>query len=183
VNEPLRILLEGRPGSGKTTLLRKLAARLQNESIGAIGFTTRELRKTGRRVGFLIESLQGNSATLASVDLEGSIRVGKYAVDLDALERIALPALRPPTDDTVVIVDELGKMELASAILTDCVQALFDGPNDIVATVHAFRHPVTDRLKQRTDVKILRVTHANRDELPDHLFSMLASRRSERSAP
>jgi nucleoside-triphosphatase len=177
MREPVRILLEGRPGSGKTTIVRRLVGRLHHESISATGFTTKELRVRGRRVGFAVESLRGEGATLASVDFKGPVRVGKYGVDLDALERVALPALDPPTASTVVVVDELGKMELASSRLTSRIQALFEGPNDIVAAVHVFKHPVTDELKKRADVDIVRVTRERRDEIPDLAHSMLTSSR------
>jgi nucleoside-triphosphatase len=178
VEGPVRVLLEGRPGVGKTTVARKLVDRLHAESIEAAGFTTRELRERGRRVGFAIESLRGERATLASVHIGGAVRVGRYGVDLHALERIALPSLASPPRGTVVIIDELGKMELASRRLTARVEALFEESIDIVATVHAFRHPVTDRLKSDPEVEVHAVTRTSRAGLPQLVLARLGARRA-----
>lgn len=66
-----RILLEGRPGIGKTTVALRLVAELRARGVDVAGFTTRELRERGRRVGFEIEDLAGERAVLAHVDLPG----------------------------------------------------------------------------------------------------------------
>jgi nucleoside-triphosphatase len=164
IAQSTRILLEGRPGSGKTTLARRLVAGLRERDIPVTGFTTEEIREAGKRVGFAIETADGERDVLAHVDLPGPPRVGKYGVDLAALERLANPALRADAGELVVI-DELGKMELASSPFRDAVKQLFDSPADVVATVHVFRHPFTDALKGRPDVERLQVTAANRDDL------------------
>src|ERR671934_145721 len=54
----------------------------------------------------------------------GPPRVGRYGVDLRTFERVALPALRAAGRDAVVVVDELGKMELASAAFREAVTDL-----------------------------------------------------------
>jgi nucleoside-triphosphatase len=136
------------------------------------GFFTEEIREGRARVGFRIETFAGDRDVLAHVDLAGPPRVGKYGVDLEAFERLALPALEPPPDG-VTIVDELGKMELASARFRDAVTGLLDRDAPLVATVHAFRHPFTDELKRRPGVELVRLTRANRDDLPDALAARL----------
>jgi nucleoside-triphosphatase len=169
-----RILLEGRPGSGKTTLARRVVAGLREHDIPVTGFTTEEIREAGTRVGFAIETVDGERGTLAHVDLPGPPRVGKYGVDLDALERLAIPALRR-TAGTLVVIDELGKMELASRLFRDAVEELFASDAAVVATVHAFRHKFTDALKARPDVERLQVTAANRDDLARVLVRKLGA--------
>ena len=168
----MKVLLEGRPGSGKTTV-----ARRAGELLVARGFVTSELRDGGRRVGFAVEALDGERAILAHVNLPGPPRVGKYGVDLQAFERVALPALERVRDGDVVVVDELGKMELASDRFVAAFEGLLERRVSLVATVHVFRHPFTDRLKRVADVEVIRVTSANRDRLPEQLAARVASLR------
>lgn len=137
---------------------------------------TREIRERGRRLGFGIETATGEKGMLAHVDLPGPPRVGKYGVDLSALERIALPALAQVPEGGVAVIDELGKMELASERFRQAVTGTFGRPVAVVATVHAHRDPFTDELKRRDDVEIERVTRASRDGLPGRLLAVLVAR-------
>jgi nucleoside-triphosphatase len=170
---PLRVLLEGRPAIGKTTVARRLAELLSEAGVPIAGFVTEELREHGRRVGFAVETLDGARAVLAHVDLRGPPRVGKYGVDLPAFERVALPALASPPARGVVLIDELGKMELASEPFRAAVSRLFEQPVPVVATVHVARHPFTDALKHGPGVEVVRVTRGNREELPTRIAARL----------
>jgi nucleoside-triphosphatase len=170
---PGRVLLEGRPGSGKTTLARRIGAELRDRGVVVAGFTTEEIRDRGRRVGFAVETMNGEQATLAHVDFSGPPRVGKYGVDLETFERLAVPALDVP-DGAVAVVDEIGKMELASRRFRNAIESLFETDVDVVATVHVFRHPLTDALKRRDDVEVLAVTPATRDDLARAVIERLA---------
>jgi nucleoside-triphosphatase len=90
-----------------------------------------------------------------------------------SLERLAIPALEQAGEHEVAIIDELGKMELASDAFRDALAALLDRPVPVVATVQSASHPFTDALKPRRDVETMRVTNANRDELPELLAARL----------
>jgi nucleoside-triphosphatase len=162
--DPPRILLEGRPGAGKTTAIARLAEILRAEGVAVTGILTHELRDGGARVGFALETLDGRRGMLAHVGVRGTLRVGRYGVVLDDLERLAIPALRAPAD--VVVVDELGRMELASAAFRDAVSELLERPVAVVATVHANADPFTDALKRRPSVETVRLTPSNRAGLP-----------------
>jgi nucleoside-triphosphatase len=173
----LRLLLEGRPGIGKSTLTRRLVALLQQAGVPVGGFTTGELRTGGRREGFVVEAISGAQEVLAHVELPGPPRVGRYGVNLAALERVALPALRAPRPGGVVVVDELGKMELASAAFREAVADLLGRDVAVVATVQLAHHRFTDALKRRPGIGVIRVTEATRDTLPEQLVDRLVGAR------
>jgi nucleoside-triphosphatase len=141
------------------------------------GFLTRELRQRGRRVGFEIETFAGERGVLAHVELPGPPRVGRYGVDLETFEALALPAMKLRGEKRVVLVDELGKMELASGRFREATLALFEDPVPIVATVQSRPHPFTARLRRRAEVQTLPLTTANRDQLPGELARRLSSSR------
>jgi nucleoside-triphosphatase len=169
---PPRVLVEARPGAGKTTAFRRLAELLREGGAAVAGFTTEELRERGRRTGFAVEAIDGPRETLAHVELPGPPRVGRYGVDLEAFERVALPALGASKSD-VVLIDEFGKMELASAPFRSAVEELLERPVAMAATLHTARHPFTDALRSRSDVELIRLTAANRDDLPARLAALL----------
>jgi nucleoside-triphosphatase len=166
------VLLEARPGAGKTTAAVRLTERLRRAGVPLAGFVTEEIREGRSRVGFRIETFADDRGVLAHVELPGPPRVGKYGVDLEAFERLAVPALEPPAGG-VTVIDELGKMELASTRFRDAVTALLEADVPVVATVHIFRHPFTDELKRRPDIELIRLSKQNRDELPDALAARL----------
>jgi len=164
--EAPRILLTGVPGVGKTTLVSRIAAELQARGIVVAGFTSRELRERGERVGFQVEAIGGGSAVMAHVGFTEGPRVGRYRVDVPAFERIALPAIERATRaDGVAVIDELGRMELYSGAFVHAVQRLFDQDVPVAATVHARSHPLTDALRQRPGIEQLTVTRAAYEEL------------------
>jgi nucleoside-triphosphatase len=105
--------LTGAPGVGKTTVIQRVAEALSDQHLG--GFYTEEIRHGGIRQGFRLESFRGGSAVMAHVELPKRYRVGRYGIDLDAIDELSSAALsrEPPAD--IYLVDEVGKMECMSA--------------------------------------------------------------------
>jgi nucleoside-triphosphatase len=167
-----KILLEGRPGIGKTTVAVRCAKLLTEAGVAVRGFTTGEWRERGQRVGFRVEVIGGRSAVLAHVDFPGPPRVGRYGVDVTAFEQLVLPAL-DVDQEAVWIIDEVGKMELASRRFQDRIFDLVDTARSFLATVPRHHHPLTDRLKARSDGRVIEVTQRNRNRLPVELVASL----------
>lgn len=174
--EMLRFLLEGPPKIGKSTAVERLVQLLHQTDIPVGGFITRELREHGRRVGFAVRDIDGPEALLAHQDFRTDVQVGRFYVDVAAFEGVGLPALDSAVEHGgIVVIDEIARMELASPAFVAAVHTVFDSTVPVVATVHVAEHPVTDKLKARTDVERLEVTEANRDDLPAWLYEQLTS--------
>ena len=161
------ILLTGRPGVGKTTVIRRRADLRAGRAIA--GFYTGEIREAGQRRGFLATTFAGGSCVLAHVSLKSRQRVGRYGVDVVAVEQLVLPELARPCD--LMLVDEIGKMECYSARFVDAMRRLLDGPTPLIATVGVSGMGFIAEVKRRPDVTIGEVTRENRDELPQRVVS------------
>ena len=160
-----KVLLTGRPGCGKTTLVKRVVNEL---AVPAGGFYTEEIREHGGRVGFKLATLDGKDAVLAHVDFKTRQRLGKYGLDLSALETVSIEALRRAVRARqLVVIDEIGPMEIRSAVFRDVVDDVLDSPepSGILATITARSLPFTDAIKKRPDVTLVEVRLDNRDQV------------------
>ena len=164
-----KILLTGSPGCGKTTLISKVLSQL---SIPASGFYTREIRQRGTRQGFRVVTLDGRRGILAHVNIRGPKRVGKYGVDTDSLDNLAVPAIyQGIKSGCLVVVDEIGPMEIISSLFRQAVLDALDSDVDVFGSIVRRSIPFTDKIKSRLDVTVLVVTPKNRRSLIDHILA------------
>ena len=165
------LLLTGAPGTGKTTIIREaIAASRAN----AGGFYTQEMRQGGIRLGFEIITLDGHRAIMAHTDFRGHQRVGKYVADVAALERVALPAVREAIRACdVVVVDEIGKMELLSPAFMDILLEALGSGKRLLGTIMLQPHPLADRIKRHQGVQVLVITRANRQQALEQVTEWL----------
>ena len=68
------------------------------------------------------------------VEIESRHRVGRYGVDVDALDEIAERALALDDTADVYLVDEIGKMECFSGSFRSAMRMLLDSGRPVVAT-------------------------------------------------
>ncbi len=160
----MNILIQGLPGVGKTTLVRAIAERLSGFRFG--GFYTEEIRDRGRRVGFRIQTWSGETGILSHKSFKKGPRVGTYRVDVSGFEALGVTALEKAlrTSD-IILIDEIGKMELFSRRFQEVVMRCLDSPKPVLATVMSRSHPFVDRIKSRPDSHVVNVTVQNRDDL------------------
>jgi len=160
------LLLVGRPGIGKTTAIKAVAEMLGKQ---AGGFYTEEIRGPGGRKGFRLVTLDGKEAIMAHVTFKGSgrPRVGRYGVNVEAIERVGVTALqRAMQEGRIVVIDEIGKMELLCGPFKQTVLQAVSGPYTVVATAMVKPNPWVEALKAMPTVTVWKVTAENRDEIP-----------------
>ena len=164
-------LLTGRPGTGKTSLIKQAVAGMEGK---AGGFYTEEIRSQGVRQGFRLVTLYRQSVVLAHVDIHSPYRVSKYGVDIDGLDRVGVSALRRAADDSdLVVVDEIGKMELFSANFREAVLQIINCGKRVLGTIMLNPNPWADALKCRPQVNLVEVTRANYQKVLEELLRWL----------
>lgn len=168
-------LLTGSPGTGKTSLIKQAMAGL---GCKAGGFYTEEIRTRGVRQGFRLVTLDGQTIILAHINLPGPDRVGKYGVDIDSLERVGVSALYQAGQQCeLVIVDEIGKMELLSPDFREAVTRIIDSGKSVLGTIMLNPHPWADSIKQRPGVILVRVTRASYSQVAEEIKRWLEANR------
>ena len=155
------LFVTGRPGIGKTTLIERVLGVLD---VDAGGFYTSEMLDGGRRVGFSIVGLHGDSGVLAHVDHRGPFRVGKYGVNCEDLERVGVRAIDEALKHSkIIVMDEIGRMELCSQAFQEAVRRGLDSPRPVLGTVQDRANAFLDSVRARPDVEIMRVNRGNRE--------------------
>ncbi|XP_076233658.1 cancer-related nucleoside-triphosphatase homolog [Calliopsis andreniformis] len=185
-----RVLLTGPPGIGKTTICKKLTSMMEARNYKFDGFYTEEVRdENGSRIGFDVilakdlakRSTLARSENVINPSQRSKHKVGNYHVFVNDFETAALPILDSNTD--ILIIDEVGKMELFSQKFhTKVVKLFFETSNKpfIIATIPQM-HKVPQRYsslfqKLHTDKesKVFTVNRQNRDSLPEEIFNLIS---------
>jgi nucleoside-triphosphatase len=158
------LLLTGRPGCGKTTALRLAIGMIRD---GAGGFYTQETLEKGERTGFEIITLSGEKRTMASKGQQSQYHVGRYGVDVNAVDVLATGAILDAlSHKEIIVIDEIGRMELFSGPFRSAVLKALDSPKLVLGVIMQKSDPFADSIKARTDVELITVTEKNRDEIP-----------------
>ena len=157
------LLLTGRPGIGKTTVIRRVGEALRGERIA--GFYAEERRSRGSRTGFRIITL----------DIRSPQRVGKYGVDVAAIDAVAETTLASEVAE-VFLVDEIGKMECASASFVAAVRRLLAADRVVVASVALKGDGLIAEVKRLPGIVLREVATQNRDRLPEEVIDWVRER-------
>jgi len=162
------IFITGRSGVGKTSVLLRAVDALKAKGYKVGGMISREVRERGVRVGFeIVDFHTGRRGWLAHVTQLSGPQISKYRVNLSDLNVIgASSILNAATDADIIVVDEIGPMELFSPEFKRAVDQAMRSSKPLVGTIHfRARDPLINAIKAREDAEILEVTYENREDL------------------
>ena len=168
----IRIAITGRPGVGKSTVIAKVVEGLD---INVSGIQCSEIRSEGKRVGFKIQDIAtGRAGILSHVECSGPA-VGKYHVNLADLDDIGTNAIKKAANSAncdLLVIDEIGPMELKSQHFISAVEHVLDSDLDMLVVLHhSSRHPLARRIRE--EFRIITVNEQNRDGLAEIITSCL----------
>jgi len=166
----MKIFLTGKPRCGKSTVLIKIIDILKKKGLNVGGFISPEVRIKGDRAGFkVVDIYSSEEGILASTNLETGPQVGKYRVNLDDFERVALRALDFAMKECdIICIDELGTMELFSQKFKEKMEKILDLEKPVIVVLH--RNLVN---KYRKYGKVIYVTPENRDKIPEEIIASI----------
>lgn len=167
-----KILVTGAPGVGKTSLLLQVMERIPE--IKAAGFVTVEQRGKKGRQGFILKTLDGSETQFATVGKGRGARVGKYLVDVETFEEVALKAIGFQSGVDLYIIDEIGPMEVLSKIFCETAKMLLK--NDkvaVLATVAKSGSGFIREVKRLPGVDTIELTRESAAKVKEDLVILL----------
>jgi len=162
------IFVTGQPGIGKTSVLLKAANELRKKGYKIGGMISSEARERGVRVGFeILDVNTGRKGWLAHMDQPTGCQVGKYRVNLNDLDAIGTNSILEAINDAdVIVVDEIGPMELLSSAFREAIVNAMKKGKPLVGTIHHSAHdPLITAVKSDKNTEIIEVTQENRQQL------------------
>jgi len=157
------LFIAGTPGVGKTSLLREVTLP-KKQRIG--GFYTEHMLSGRMRKGFIMRTFDGQERVLAAKGMKSTHQLGKYGVDINALENVGIPALKlAMTTKDLVVIDEIGSMEMMSERFRQTLLECLTSTKPVLATIRAASQPFSDQVKKFSDTQTIILTKANYNQV------------------
>lgn len=149
-------------------MVAKAIYLLRSEGHGVGGCLTKERKEGRERVAFTISDLMsGREGELASIKGTLGPRVGRYRVNVGTLADLGACALRDAAAIAeVIVIDEIGPMELTSPEFKRAAEACFKSGKPILAVVHQhMKDPLIEMIREMPEKVYIELTLQNREKL------------------
>ena len=100
----------------------------------------------------------------------------RYCVDIENFEKIVIPYLEESVNsEKIIIIDEIGPMELLSDKFTEVVNNIIQGTNNVLGAIFLKEHERVDKIKAIEGLNIINVTLENRDAVCEQICQSINS--------
>jgi len=184
-----KIGITGLPRSGKSAVMEKVLEMLTDERQRELtmrgmardhpllgGVRTEPLLENGERLGYkVINIVTDEESVIAHKSIDSRLRVLGYGLNIEELERVAIPAIQYAVDHCeVLVIDEIGKFSVESEAFVSAVRSALEVDMPTLLTLHKkSRHPLLQDIRRRDDGRILEVTPVNRALLPYKIHKLM----------
>jgi len=171
--------ITGQPGIGKTSVILKTVEELKKQGFRVGGIVSREVREHGIRVGFEILDISSQKrGLLAHVNQQNGPQLSKYRINLNDIKKIGATAiLKAIANAQIIIIDEIGPMELFSKEFKNAVYRAIESNKIIIGTIHyRAKDPLIQQIRNAEDAEIIEVTIKNRDTLHKILLQKILAK-------
>ncbi|MFX1496171.1 MAG: nucleoside-triphosphatase [Promethearchaeota archaeon] len=172
-----KILITGPPRCGKSTLIKKLISYYKSKNYVIAGFLTPEIQKEGKRLGFDIEDIQsGEFSLLARKGVyDTKYRLGNYSIFIEEFDTYLKDLnFRNLQNVDLLIIDEIGKMELNSQLFLSFLKKMFNSKVRIIATIgQKLKHTIKSELLNLPSIKLFLLNLNNQQEIFEKILNMI----------
>lgn len=168
-----RIAVTGSPGVGKSTLVAKAVAAT-GMRVG--GVLARDRRYKDRRTGFELLDLASGAVGILADETGTGPQLGKFRVHPEDLDGIGAKAVEDALKCELIVVDEVGPMELTSHRFVSAVEMAISSSLPMLVVLHEWsNHRLAKKI--RSTFKVITVTRDNRESLVDEIARSLSGKR------
>ncbi|MCX6340238.1 MAG: AAA family ATPase [Candidatus Aureabacteria bacterium] len=171
------ILITGDPGAGKTTLVREVLGEL---GVKPGGYLTRAMPERGVKTWCEIISLTAGvvpeRAIFASMDRKSPPHLCGMGVSATELEAVGAVALERAMEiSPLIVMDEIGHMEIVSRRFQNAVLACLDSLTPVLGVIKIEHGPFVDRIKARPDIVLIKLSNVNYDVTKHYVKAVISS--------
>ena len=168
-----RIAVTGPPGVGKSTLVAKV---VEASCLQAGGVLARERRYKDRRVGFELLDLCSGAIGILADEAGSGPQLGKYRVHPEDQDRVGARAIEAALKSDLIVVDEVGPMELTSHRFVLAVEMAIASSKPMLVVLHQWsNHRLAKKI--RSTFKVYTVTRENREALAEEIAAVFSARK------
>jgi len=131
---PANVLITGAPGIGKTTLVKHLLSDFRLLIVR--GFYKEGIIEYGICKGFRTITFEYREQILAHIHIKGPERSGEYGVNVKGFEQLVLPELDLTQNTELILIDEIGRMEMKSKKFSKALDYVLDSNVPLIASVN-----------------------------------------------